>query len=136
MAAKVLQYLSVRIGKQWYGIDVDRVVEVLHLISFTEAAALRDDILGLITVRDEVMPLLDLRRRFGINAELKLDTPLVAIRGANGSFGLLVDDADRVEEINESQITASQDSQQFPYVRAIAKQPGRLLLLLDTDGIA
>ena len=137
MADNVLKYLSARIGSQWYGIKVEQVIEVLHLVAFTELPALGDDVLGLITVRDEVMPLVDLRRRFGQrDAKLRLDTPVVAIREAKGPIALLFDDMDRVEEIVEDQVTSSKDSNQFPYIHAVAKLSGRLLLLLDTNLIS
>ena len=137
MAEKAHKYLSARIGSQWYGIEVEKVIEVLHLVAYTEAPALQNDILGLTTVRDEVMPLIDLRRRFGLkDAQLKLDTPVVAIREAHGLIALVFDDADRVEDITDSQLATTQDSQQFPYIRAVAKLPGRLLLLLDTARIS
>jgi purine-binding chemotaxis protein CheW len=137
MSDKVWKYLSARIGSQWYGIEVDKVIEVLHLVAFTEIHAHQNDVLGLITVRDIVMPLIDLRRRFGLyDAPLKLDTPVVAIRDSNGAVALLFDDTDRVDDIAESQVTAYEDSHQFPYIRGVAKLPGRLLLLLDTSRIS
>ncbi len=137
MANKKVKYLSVRIGDQWYGIDVDQIIEVLQLIAFTELPTSREDILGLITVRDEVMPLIDLRRRFGLkDVQLKLDTPIVTIRGDRGPLALVFDDADRVEEFETSEMTFSNFGQDLPYVRAVAKLPGRLLLLLDTTLIS
>lgn len=137
MAEKVHKYLSARIGSQWYGVEVEKVIEVLHLVAYTEAPALQDDVLGLTTVRDEVMPLIDLRRRFGLqDAQLKLDTPVVAIRETQGLIALIFDDADRVEDVTDAQIVTSQDAHQFPYIRAVAKLPGRLLLLLDTNRIS
>ncbi len=137
MADKALKYLSARIGSQWYGIEVEKVIEVLHLVAFTEAPALEYDVLGLTTVRDEVMPLIDLRRRFKLQeAPLKLDTPVVAVRETHGPIALVFDDADRVEEIFASQIIVSQDSRQFPYIASVAKLKGRLLLLLDTARIS
>ncbi len=137
MAAKTMNYLSVRIGDQWYGIKVEQVIEVLHLVAFTELSGVRDDVLGLIVVRDEAMPLVDMRRRLGLEAvQLNLDTPIVAIRDANGPVALLVDDADRVEEIEEAQIVTSHETQHFPFIRAIARLPDHLMFLLDTQFIS
>ncbi|WP_119070707.1 chemotaxis protein CheW [Aggregatilinea lenta] len=137
MAAKTLKYLSARVGNQWYGVNVDQIIEVLQLIAFTEVPTSRKDILGLITVRDEVMPLIDLRRRFELqDIQFKLDTPVIAVREAHGPIALLFDDADRVEDIDESQVTVSHYGQQFPYVRGVAKLSGRLLFLLDTSLIS
>ncbi len=141
MAEKAHKYLSARIGSQWYGIEVEKVIEVLHLVAYTEAPALQNDILGLTTVRDEVMPLIDLRRRFGLkDAQLKLDTPVVAIREAHGLIALVFVDADRVERTVVrccAAATSCRYSQQFPYIRAVAANMRvRLLLLVDTARIS
>ena len=137
MADKVEKYLSVRVGSQWHGIEVDKVIEVLHMVAFSELPTRRNDILGLITVRDEVMPLIDLRLHFGMkDAPLKLDSPLIAVREATGSMALICDDTDRVEEIRASQMTKVSESQYGAYVRGVAKLSGRLLLLLDTARIS
>jgi purine-binding chemotaxis protein CheW len=134
MAEKVLKYLSARIASQWYGIKVEQVIEVFHLVAYSEVPVQRDDVLGLITVRGEVMPLIDLRRRFGLKeASLTLDSPVIAIHNAGGSLALVFDDADRVEEFGESLVTSSKNSRQLPYVSGVANLSERLLLLLDTD---
>ena len=78
-----------------------------------------------------------LRRRFGLkDVQRKLDTPIVTIRGDRGPLALVFDDADRVEEFETSEMTFSNFGQDLPYVRAVAKLPGRLLLLLDTTLIS
>lgn len=131
------KYLSARIGSHWFGVEVDQIIEVLHLVAFTEVPNTSDDIIGLITVRDCVMPLLDLRRRFAVSeAEIKLDTPIIALQDASGPLALLVDEADKVEEMDSAEITSFQQSQQFPYVSAVVQQTGRLLLLLDTHRLS
>ena len=136
MAGKTTSYLSARIGSQWYGIEVDRIIEVLQLVAFTSLPVLREDILGLITIRDEVMPLIDLRKSFGqMDAHLRLDTPVIAIREQDGPIALVFDDADRVVEIDPTQIKSA-EGRQYPYIRTVAKDNERLLLLLDTKQIS
>jgi len=126
MAEKAHKYLSARIGSQWYGIEVEKVIEVLHLVAYTEAPALQNDILGLTTVRDEVMPLIDLRRRFGLkDAQLKLDTPVVAIREAHGLIALVFDDADSVEDVYDAQLRRPWRFAAFSHFRAVAQYAGR-----------
>jgi purine-binding chemotaxis protein CheW len=105
-------------------------------MAFSELPAAREDVLGLITIRDEVMPLIDLRRCFRQpDVQLRLDTPVIAIREQDGPIALVFDDADRVVEIDPTQIKKS-DHQQYPYIRAVAQDSGRLLLLLDTRQIS
>lgn len=132
MSTTTQHCLSLRVGQQWYGIAVDSVIEVLHLVALTELPAATPDVLGLMTVRNVVMPVIDLRLRFGLDdAPLRLDTPVIAIRTENGPIGLVVDEADDVEQISETQMSAY-DSADSPYVASVARLPERLLLLLDT----
>lgn len=137
MAEKISKYLSVRAGTQWYGANVDLIIEVLHLVAFTQVSALKDDILGFITLRNEMIPLIDMRRRLGSSqAPLRLDTPIVAMREEDGLIAMVFDEVDQVEQIDLSKTNTFQDSGQIPYVRAVASLPERLLLLLDTNAIA
>jgi len=137
MADKTTKYLTVRIGDQWCGIDVNRIIEVVHLMAFKDVPTRRDDVLGLITVRDEVMPLIDMRRRFGTtDAVLKLDTPIVALREKYGPIALIFDATQQVEDIESSQISALQGEGQFPDIQAVAKLGDQYVLLLETGLIS
>ena len=44
-------YLTFRVGHEWYGVDISDVVEVTHLVTVTELPATTPDLLGLMTVR-------------------------------------------------------------------------------------
>ncbi len=127
-------YLSFRVGRQWYGIGVESVVEVLHLVALTELPAAAPDVLGLMTLREMVIPVIDLRRRFGQpEAPLHLHTPIIVVHGQRGPIGLVIDEADDVERITEAQM-AVYEGGDSPYVQAVAKlEGGRLLLILDTS---
>ncbi len=122
-------YLCVRVGREWYGIRVDEVVEVLHLVALSELPGAPPDVLGLMTLRDSVMPVVDLRRRFGLpESPLRISTPIVAVKTAVGALGLVVDEADDVAEVHE---IMAQQGTTSPYVESVARLPGRLLMLLD-----
>lgn len=132
MSASVQHYLSFRVGRQWYGVHVDQIIEVLHLLALTELPAAPPEILGLMTVRDMVMPVVDLRRRFGLGeAPLRLDTPIIAVRTPRGPIGLVVDEAEDVERI-PAHLIAAHDGDDSPYITGVARLSDRLLLLLDT----
>lgn len=137
MDSETKQYLTVKIGDQWCGIDVNRIIEVFHLMAFKDVPTERKDVLGFITVRNQVMPLIDMRQRFGIqSASFKLDTPIIALQESHGPIALLCDDTNRVETIDGSQISALGDSGQFPDITAIAKLADQLILLLDTEKLS
>ncbi len=133
MRAAIHPVLSVRTGHQWYGIDVEHVIEVLHFVALDELPGAPPGVLGLITVRDTVMPVIDLRIHFGLSeAPLRLNTPIVAVHTPTGAMGLVVDEADTVEEVSVEQMSAY-DSSESPYVTAVVRVSKRLLLLLDTS---
>jgi purine-binding chemotaxis protein CheW len=124
-------FLTFRVGQEWYGIGVGQLIEVLHLVGLTEMPGTPPDVLGLLTLRDTVMPVVDLRLRFGLDeAPLHLDTHIIAIHTASGPMGLVVDDVDDVDEIADSVETHPVESD---HVRCAVKQKGHLLMLLDVD---
>lgn len=129
-------YLSFRISHQWYGINVDNVVEVLHFMAFTELPAASPDILGLMTVRNVVITVIDLRRRFGVrNPTYKLTTPIITAQVGQSILGLAVDDIDNVETVEDDQVVPYEDAEST-YIMGVVKLPGKLLLLLNPNSIS
>lgn len=132
MSNMIKQYLSLRVGTQWCGIPVESVVEVHPMLRLTDLPVSMPNVLGLMTVRDYVFPVLDLRLYFGLpDPKYQLNTPIVVLRTTSGLVGLVADDADNVESISEQQIVSAQGNS-FPYVTGVARLRDRLLLLLDT----
>ncbi len=127
--------VSFRVGSQWYAIDVDQVSEILHLVMLNEPTTSKADVLGLITVRNVVMPVIDLRLRFGIpDPQYHLDTPIITIQTQRGPMGIVVDDIDNIEPISETQITATVRDE-FPYVSGMTQVRDQSLMLLNLAAI-
>jgi chemotaxis signal transduction protein len=128
-------YLSCRIGREWYGIELGAVIEVLHFVALTELPGTPPEVLGLMTIRDLVMPVVDLRRLFGLpEAALTLDTPIVAVRAPEGAVGLVVDDTDNIENIQDEQV-AVYDGVASPYVSGAIRLSEGLLMLLNLSAL-
>jgi purine-binding chemotaxis protein CheW len=124
-------YLRCRVGREWYAINVDNVLRVLHLVALTELPDPRPEVLGLLTLPDRVAPVIDLRRRFGLaDAPLRLETPIIAVETPSGAVGLVVDEADDIESIAEEQIAPYTDGVS-PHIVGIARCADHLMLLLD-----
>jgi purine-binding chemotaxis protein CheW len=131
MSNTVNKYLSFRVGSEWYGIIVDDIIEVLHFMMLTEIPTTSADILGIVVLRDMMMPVVDLRLRFKLpEARLRIDTPIIAVQTSQGMLGIVVDEVDEVEQVTE---TVYQSQVHSPYIAGIAKLAHRLLLLLDTE---
>jgi len=128
-------YLRCRVGREWYAVNVDSVLRVLHLVALTELPDSRPDVLGLLTLPDRVATVIDLRRRFGlVDTTLHLETPIVAVDTPSGAVGLVVDEADDIETIDEGQIEPYTDGVS-PYVASVARCADYLLLLLDIPSL-
>ena len=123
-------YLRCRVGIQWYGIDVNHVIEVLNFMMLTELPGATADILGMMTLRNMVMPVLDLRLRFGLSAALYRETPIVAVSVLQSPLGLIVDEVDELTTVAEQQF-APYEGEVSRYITGIARLSNSLLLLLD-----
>ena len=127
--------LVFRVGEQWFGIDVDLVHEVLPLIELSGIPAAVPGVVGLITVRDVVMPLLDLRVRLGMDAPLlRMDNVILSLRLPSGALGLLVDDADRVETVYQDEITL-EEMDLSAYLSGVVRRAETLIYVLNADTI-
>jgi purine-binding chemotaxis protein CheW len=126
-----LQYLTVRIGGMWYGISLAAIIEVLHMVALAELPDAEADVLGLLTLRNHIMPVLDLRVRFHqSNTDLHLSTPIVAVRaGRDGQMiGFVVDEVDSVVALNAD--TPIKDTSS-PYIAGAVQLESYVLLILD-----
>lgn len=124
-----MKYLCFRVGHEWFGVDVTKVIEVLHFVALHQIPGSQPEVLGLLTLRDMTMPVIDLRIRFGEqSADLSLDTPIIAVDTPQGVVGLVVDDVDDVEEIIA---VTDQQINESPYVKGSSRIGDRLVLIMD-----
>jgi purine-binding chemotaxis protein CheW len=123
-------YLNCRIGYEWYGIDIQYVLEVLPMLALSELP--NSQFLGIVNLRENLLPVLDLRTVF----EHKIitytpNTPLIALQHQQKYLGLIVDETDRVLAIATEQIA----SFQHPFIQGALVQAEPILLLLDVVNI-
>ncbi|XYI01470.1 chemotaxis protein CheW [Sorangium sp. So ce1128] len=116
--------------------------EVLHMESFTGATRVpgtRPYVGGLIQIRGRVVPVIDLRARFGLpTIEPTLDSRVIVVQSGGRTVGLLVDSAREVvniaaEELRPPPEVMAEESAGF--VRSVAKLGKRLVMLVDVGRI-
>ncbi len=129
MSQSKLAYLTFRIGSEWYGIPVKAVIEVLHMVALNHIS--QSEILGVMTLRERVIPVIDLRQRFNLNGEFQLDTPIIAAQTSQGALGLVVDEAENVVYLDPEQFTPYSAG----YVRNAVQIDDRMIFILDIDQI-
>ncbi len=128
-------HVTFRVGNGEYAIDA---TDVLHLESFTEATHVPGApafVAGVVHVRGKLVPVVDLRKRFGLDpAARTLDSRVIVVKVSGRVAGLLVDSAREVVRLDAATFEPPPellDSDASGFVRAVSTQASRLLLVVD-----
>jgi len=124
-----------KIGKEDFGVHIGRVVEILKSQKIYSLPELPDFISGVIDVRGEVIPLLDLRKRFGAQAETR-KCRIIIVRYEDEKIGLLVDEIDKIMQFDPEEISPSPamfKGLRTEYLTGLGKKEGRLVILLNIE---
>jgi purine-binding chemotaxis protein CheW len=133
------QLCTFRLDDLLFGIEVDRVEEVLRSRPLTPVPLAPPQIAGLINLRGQIVPAIDLRRCLGLAAaSAGLPPGNVVLRGRDVPLSLLVDHIGDVVAVDELQIEPVPDSVEpgtRRLLRGVCQLPAGLLLLLDAPAL-
>jgi len=106
---RLRQYLTFRLGRECFGIDVLKVREILDFTDVTKVPQVPDDMLGVINLRGRVVPVFDLRTRFGFAVgDTTQDSCIVVIEVSVDDeqvvVGILGDKVEEVADLDLDQI--------------------------------
>lgn len=136
-------YLTLRLEKELLAIEVSKVREVLDMCSITKVPRTPAFMRGVINLRGTVIPVIDLRSKFGMSfTESTIDSRIVVMEinmdGTDTVAGVLTDAVQDVIDIDEDKIDASPESGtswRREYVKGIGKHGENFILLLDMDRV-
>lgn len=131
-------FMTFQCGKESFGIEIKYVNEIIQLQSITEVPEVEDYIQGLINLRGKIIPVIDVRMRFGQEKLEYTDrTCIIVIEVKNIIVGLIIESIAKVVTIDESDIlpppTLSHGAEQNKYVYGIGKTGDSVKLLLDPE---
>jgi purine-binding chemotaxis protein CheW len=134
-----MQLVTFRLAQEEYGIEITKVQEIILMGEITRVPQTPDYIKGLINLRSTVIPIVDLRLRFGLPSENPTDeTRIMVVNVVGKTIGIIVDGVSEVLRISQEQIApppptvAGLDRE---YLTGLVKLDSRLLILLDIDRI-
>jgi purine-binding chemotaxis protein CheW len=131
-----IELLSFRLGGEEYVVLVSDVREVLKLYQPTMVPNTPDYILGVMSLRGTMQPIIDLRKRFGL-AEGVQDEKMriVVVSSADEAVGLLVDRVTGVFTIHPDEIRPAPENieQGGEFLRGIVRKDEKLYILLDLE---
>lgn len=100
--------LSFRLGEEEYGIDLVKVQEIRTFSEPTRLAGTPHYVRGIIDLRGTIVPILDLRRKFGLPHQAdREDTILIVLRVLHRVVGIVVDAVNEVVDIAPGQLRAA-----------------------------
>ncbi|MBW7888214.1 MAG: chemotaxis protein CheW [Bacteroidetes bacterium] len=136
---ELLQLVSFNIGEEEFGVDILKVQEIIRIVEVTRVPNAPEYVDGVINLRGKVIPIIDLRRRFGMERKEKDKNTRIIVVELNGKvLGFVVDAVSEVLRIPRSvtepppSIIAGIDAE---YITAIGKLENRLLILLDLERV-
>ena len=131
------KYLIFTLGQEHYGIDIRVVMEIIGILPITKVPEVPDYVRGIINLRGKIIPVVDIRLRFGREFRPYTDrTCIIVIEVEDVLIGLLIDGVSEVMTIPEGEILPPPElkSAQNRYIRSIGRLPGdHVVLLLDWE---
>lgn len=133
----LIQLVTFKIAQEEFGVDILRVQEIIRMMAITKVPNAPGFVEGVINLRGKVIPVIDIRRRFGMtNAEHDAQTRIMVMDLQGIVVGFVVDAVCEVLRIQQSTIepppavVAGIGSE---YIRGVGKLADRLLILLELD---
>jgi len=132
---KDYQVVGFRIGNETYGVRIGSVREIVRVPEITIVPNAPEAIEGVINLRGKIVPVMDLRKRFG-NVGIQPDKKnrILVVELESRLLGLIVSSASEVLKIPPSEIeppgTVFAEGESS-YVTGVGKLKGRLIILLD-----
>ena len=139
------KYLIVTLGRESYGIPVLKVREIIRLCPITPVANMPPHVRGVINLRGKIIPLVDLRLRFGLSTEDDNDRNCIVVAQLTGSsggsrlYGTIVNGVEEVAHFTADDIEPTPDfggAIDAQFITGMAKSGPLVRTLIDLDRIA
>lgn len=133
------KYLAFFLDQEEYGVMILKVQEIIGMMPVTPVPQMPHYTLGVINLRGKVIPVMDLRAKFGmIPLEHTSETCIIVVQSAGTEMGVMVDKVSEVLDIPEHAI---EDAPSFgasvstDFLLGLGKTEGSVKLLLDIDRV-
>jgi purine-binding chemotaxis protein CheW len=137
------KYLTVVLENEAYGLNVLKIREIIRLQKITPVPQMPPFVKGVINLRGRVIPIVDLRVKFGLKADFTERTCIIVVQVTLPNeqvvqMGLIVDSVEEVVNLNDSEIEPTPDfgaKVDTTYLLGMAKIKGQVKTLLDINRV-
>lgn len=138
-ALDVTQYIGVVLGSENYGIEIKYIDNIVKMQRITRVPKAQDYFLGVINIRGEIIPVMSLRRKFGLEPdEFTGKTRILIIKPEQqAAVGFIVDEVKEVINLSNDQIDPSANSgdEMADYIFGVGKHEKGLISLLSISAV-
>jgi purine-binding chemotaxis protein CheW len=139
-AATMRDFLSVSVGDEEYGVDIQRIREIIKVRAATEVPRAPNFVLGVISVRGRVLPVIDLRLRLRLapSPSPPRAPRILVVSKEDEQLGLQVDEVRHVVRLSDEEIEPPPPmlgGAEADFVAGIGRPQDRLVILLHLDQI-
>ncbi len=137
------KYLTFSLGKEEYGIGISAIREIIGMMPITSVPQTPRYVKGVINLRGQVIPVVDLRLRFNMEEKPYTERTCIVVvetdmQHGTQSTGILVDSVSevmhlRAEDIADTPYLGTLDQEN--YIQGMARMEGRVKTLLNIDGV-
>jgi purine-binding chemotaxis protein CheW len=132
-----LQLVTFGLGSEEFGVDILAVQEINRMMELTRVPQSPEDVEGVINLRGKIIPVIDLRRRFGMAPSQRSESSrIIVVEVAGRVLGFMVDRVQEVLRIDSGIVEpapAMVCSIDSDYLAGVGKLADRLIILLDLD---
>ncbi len=134
---ETLHLVTFRLAREEYGVEIGRVQEIIRAVDITQVPGAAEHVQGVINLRGRIIPVIDLRKRFGLPEVPLTDRHrIIVVELGEKRLGMLVESVSQVikfsatlmEELPEEATTVDHH-----YIRGVGKLDSRLIILLDLN---
>lgn len=137
---ELIQLVSFELGGEEFGVDILKVQEINRMVEITHVPQAPHYVDGIINLRGKVIPVVDLRTKFGMESKARDKNSRIVVCDVGGEIiGTVVDAVSEVLRIPRSTVEdppAIVRSRGQEYINGVVKLEGRLLLYLDISKLA
>ncbi len=132
-----VQIVIFNLGDEEYAVDIMQVKEIVNYLNPVKVPNTPEFIEGIINLRSEIIPIINLKKRFNIaDNDKKVQTRIMVMNIDSKKIGFVVDDASEVISIRKENIEPAPDivaGVDRKYISGIGKKEDRILIILELD---
>lgn len=134
----IIQLVGFVVGDEEFAIPILNIVEIIKPIEFTRVPSVPEYVLGVFNIRGNVIPLIDLRRKFNLSPMSNTnDTRYIVMKGKNNTAGFVIDRLTEAIRINKNRIDPPPETMATDkgMIYGIGKRENSMLTILKVEAL-